>query len=308
MELWAGIDVGGTTTQVGLVDASGRIVYKNTFLTGTSPEPHELIRALSVWIQAKVQGLKGRLVACGIGAPNGNIWSGCIEHAPNLTWKGIVRFAELTAARLKCPVQLTNDANAAALGEMRFGSAGNKKEFLFITLGTGLGSGIVTDGKILYGHSGFAGELGHVIMYPGGRACGCGRKGCSETYCSATGLVRTYRELTGENENHTSRFIYEKAREGEAEAIEAFDITCRHLGLLLANSVAVTSPECIYLFGGLSHATEFIFPGTIQYFEENLQQIFKGTVQILPSALPEHDAAILGAVALVHDFREAYTL
>jgi glucokinase len=202
---------------------------------------------------------------------------------------------------------LTNDANAGALGEMLFGAAKNMRDFLFITLGTGLGSGIVCGGTLIYGHDGFAGELGHVIVNPGGRLCGCGRKGCLETYCSASGLIMTYREIhTGGNsesfgkpQNITAKHIYELAMQGDAEALNAFEQFSKTLGEALANAVAITSPEAIFLFGGLASAADLIIPKTKKYMEASLLTIFQNKVRILRSGLPENDAAILGAASLV---------
>lgn len=299
MQLRVGIDIGGTTTVVGLVDESGKVLLKNTFLTGNEPSPNTLILAIKTWILIKAKALNAEIISIGIGAPNGNIHSGNIEHSPNLPWKGIVPLSELFFKALNVPVKLTNDANAAALGEWIFGAAKNCPNFLFITLGTGLGSGIVSENKMIYGHTGMASELGHVIMEEGGRLCGCGRKGCAETYCSATGLVKTYAELTQiDSSKLTARLIFEKARNNEPEALKAFDLLTDSLSLLLVNAVAFTSPEKIFIFGGLAQAGNLLMKPLQEKFEARLQNIYKKTVQIQFSGLKENDAAILGAVAL----------
>lgn len=307
-QLVAGIDIGGTNTTFGLVDISGNILVKETVATEHFPIPEDLVAIASEHIKKAFSPFKNsyELKGVGIGAPNGNFYKGTIEFAPNLKWKGIVPLAELFAERLHSKTLLTNDANAAAIGEMIFGGAKGMKDFIFITLGTGLGSGIVANGKLIYGHDSFAGELGHVIMYPNGRLCGCGRKGCLETYCSATGIKRTYSDLLiGKHESTDTgvvadaKYIYQKALTGDKNAIEAFNYTGSVLGLALANSVAYTSPEAIFLFGGLAHAGDFIFKPVIESFESNLLAIYKNKIKILPSQLPENDAAILGAASLI---------
>ncbi len=305
----AGIDIGGTNTVFGLVDEQGKILLKETVVTEHFPIPEDLVAVVVEHIKKAASQFseKYELVGVGIGAPNGNYFKGTIEFAPNLKWKGIVPLANLFEERLNVKTVLTNDANAAAIGEMMFGGAKNMKDFIFITLGTGLGSGIVANGKMVYGHDGFAGEIGHVIVFTDGRQCGCGRKGCLETYCSATGIKRTYSDLLMSNHEKVemkemvadAKFIYEKALEGDKSAIEAFDYTGDILGLALANSVAYTSPEAIFLFGGLAQAGDFIFKPTIESFENNLLNIYKNKIKILPSQLMENDAAILGAASLI---------
>jgi len=250
----------------------------------------------------------------GVGVPNGNYFKGTIEFAPNLPWRGVVPLASLIQDAFTLPTVLTNDANAAAIGEMTYGAARGMKDFIMITLGTGLGSGIVVNGQLVYGHDGFAGELGHVIVFPEGRRCGCGRKGCLETYVSATGIVRTIHELL--QSRHipsllrdmnptaiTSKTIRDAALKGDALAIEAFEFTGKILGQQLANFVAFSSPEAIILFGGLTRAGDLIFRPTIHAMEENLLQIYKNKIKVLPSELKESDAAILGASALVWEIK-----
>jgi glucokinase len=300
-QLVAGIDIGGTNTAFGLIDENGKIRAFDSVKTTDYTDPFDLTRVVS----AKILGMipPGYVLAgAGIGAPNGNYYTGNIEFAPNLKWKGIVPLATFFSEALRCKAILTNDANAAALGEMIFGGAKGMKDFLFITLGTGLGSGIVVNGEIVYGHDGFAGEVGHVITIPGGRLCGCGRRGCVEVYCSATGIKTTYLEkkkISDPDKKINSHFIFEKAREGEKEALEAFEYTGEILGIALANSVLYTSPEAIFLFGGLAQSGELIFEPTRKSFEANLLNIYKGKIKLLSSQLKENDAALLGAASLV---------
>lgn len=308
-QLVAGIDIGGTNTVFGLVDSAGNILFKEAVPTAHFALPENLVAAISEHIEKYFLEFSENyeLAGVGIGAPNGNYFKGTIELAANLKWKGIIPLARLFSDRLNCKVILTNDANAAAIGEMLFGGAKGMKDFIFITLGTGVGSGIVVNGGMVYGHDSFAGEIGHVIMFPDGRQCGCGRKGCLETYCSATAIKRTYSDLLLRNNGETdiagkvfdAKYIYDKAVSGDKNAIEAFNYTGDILGLALANSVAYTSPQTIFLFGGLALAGDFIFKPTIESFEKNLLNIYKNKIKILPSQLSENDAAILGAASLV---------
>lgn len=308
-KLVAAIDIGGTNTVFGLVDEIGNILLKESVPTEHFPIPEDLVAVVCEHIKKAMQQflVEYELKGAGIGAPNGNYFKGTIEFAPNLKWKGVIPLAKLFSERLGVIAVLTNDANAAAIGEMMFGGAKGMKDFIFITLGTGLGSGIVANGEIILGHDGFAGELGHVIIFPEGRQCGCGRKGCLETYCSATGIKRTYSDLLMSHHDKANlqarvadaKYIYDKAMEGEKDAIAAFDQTGEILGLALANSVAYTSPEAIFLFGGLAMAGDFIFKPTIESFEKNLLNIYKNKIKILPSKLKENDAAILGAASLI---------
>ncbi|MCX6296143.1 MAG: ROK family protein [Bacteroidetes bacterium] len=307
--LVAAIDIGGTNTVFGLVDFNGKILLKENVSTEHFPIPEDLVAVVCEHIKkAMLQFSKDyELVGVGIGAPNGNYFNGTVEFAPNLKWFGVVPLAKLFSDKLHVKTVLTNDANAAAIGEMMFGGAKGMKDFIFITLGTGLGSGIVVNGEMVYGHDSFAGEIGHVIMFPDGRQCGCGRKGCLETYCSATGIKRTYSDLLMSHHDKSNlqarvadaKYIYDKAMQGDKDAIAAFDQTGEILGLALANSVAYTSPQAIFLFGGLALAGDFIFKPTIKSFEENLLNIYKNKIKILPSELKENDAAILGAASLI---------
>ena len=256
-------------------------------------------------------GGSGRMKGMGVGAPNGNYYTGTIEYAPNLPWQGIIPLAKLISDKFKLPVTLTNDANAAAIGEMMYGAAKGMKDFIMITLGTGVGSGIVANGHLIYGHDGFAGELGHTIVIPDGRIhAGTGKKGSLESYASATGVRLTAIELLEKNKKTSllrkvphdlldSKAVYEAALEGDELAIEIFNYTGNILGLALANAIMTTSPEAIILFGGLTKAGEFILKPTRESMEDNLIQVFQNKVKILISHLKEAHAAILGASALV---------
>jgi glucokinase len=246
----------------------------------------------------------------GIGAPNANYYRGTVENPPNLNWKGVVDVSALVRKYYDLPVAVTNDANAAALGEMLYGAAKGMKDFIVITLGTGLGSGIVSRGELVYGADGFAGEIGHTIVDPQGRECGCGQRGHLETYASATGICRTVSELVSlrrtESElrsiaprDLTSRMIAVAADRGDEIAKEAFEITGRILGMKLADSVAHLSPEAIILFGGLAAAGPLIFDPTKRSLEEHLLPIYRNKVKLLPSGLKEGDTAVLGASALI---------
>ena len=294
----AGIDIGGTNIKVGLVDAEGEIHDQFVLKTADYPKPRSLVDDLAPRFPKAADGLT--LLGIGIGAPNGNFYRGTIEHAPNLEWEGVVPLAAWISDVTGVPCLLTNDANAAALGEMIFGAAKGMSDFLFITLGTGLGSGIVVDGELVYGHDGTAGEIGHVIVDPEGRPCGCGRRGCLEQYASATGLVLTYRELNRDASTETtSRHVFERAGTGEQAALEAFEQTAAALGLALVNSVAHTQPEAIFLFGGLAAAGDFLLEPVRRHFEANLLNIYQGKTRIQRSGLSESDGAILGAASLI---------
>ncbi len=311
-EFCIGIDIGGTNTVFGVVDINGNFIAENSIPTKKYQTIEDFIEALSLAINNSLSQISGNYIlkGIGIGAPNGNYHNGTIEYAPNLNWKGIVPIADLLNKKFHVPVVLTNDANAAAMGEMIYGAAKKIKDFIVITLGTGLGSGFVVDGKIVYGHDGFAGELGHVIYDPEGRLCGCGRKGCLETYASATGIVRTALELLNksdensllrniEEEKLNSKDIYDAAVKGDKIALEAFDFTALVLGRKLADAVAITSPEAIFLFGGLALSGDYILVPTKKYMEENLLKIYKNKVRVELSGLMGKNAAILGAAALI---------
>jgi glucokinase len=306
-----GIDLGGTKTAFGFVNKKGKCYGVKSIPTNSHQPAKDLVKRIydvySDWINKDKE--KYQVVGIGIGAPNGNYFKGTIENPPNLHW-GTTNMVELIERVFDLQAVLTNDANAAAIGEQKFGAGKNLKNFIVITLGTGLGSGIVVDGRLVYGHDGFAGELGHMVIRPNGRLCGCGRRGCLETYASVSGIIRTVFELQA-NLPQDSKLrkiayhdpdgeqIYKLAKAGDPLALKAFDETTRILGEGLATSVAHLSPEAIILFGGLSLAKEFIFEPTKKYLEENLLTIFKNKVRIIPSALPPGDAAVMGAAALM---------
>jgi glucokinase len=281
----AAVDLGGTNTRVGLVSAEGEIVARTRLSTDATPAAQDLVIAIAGAIAALRAESGAEVVAAGVGAPNGNHRRGTVEHPPNLPWPGITPFADLLAGAAGVPAVLDNDANAAALGESRFGA--------------GLGSGIVTGGALVRGHSGFAGELGHVIVEPGGRPCGCGRQGCLEQYASATGLARTYRELAPDAPDDVEAHgVFERARRGEAAAQAAFKQMGATLGRALANSVAYTSPEAIFLFGGVTAAGETLLEPVRRHLNANLLNVYRGTVRVDRSGLPGDDAALLGAASL----------
>lgn len=308
-----GIDIGGTNTIFGIVDKRGQILRSGAIKTTRHADVgdylDELAQALNDLLKDNFS--KDDIRGIGVGAPNGNYFSGSIEFAPNLPWKGVIPFAQMLEERIGIPVALTNDANAAAIGEMTYGAARGMKDFIEVTLGTGVGSGIVINGQLVYGHDGFAGELGHVIMRRNnGRLCGCGRNGCLEAYASATGVARTAREILDLKpdsptllrnipvEDITSKDVYDAAVAGDKIAIEIFNFTGRILGEAFADFVAFSSPEAIILFGGLAKAGDFILKPTKENMEKNLLKVFKNKVKILFSGLKEDDAAVLGASAL----------
>ena len=308
-----GIDVGGQTTKLGVVDARGTVLAQTVIRTDTYSdiEPYiaELAEALNKII--KESATEGLIKGIGVGAPNGNYYTGTIENAVNLSWGGTktIQFTKLLSEAMNgLPVALTNDANAAAVGEMTYGAARGMKNFIMITLGTGVGSGIVINGDVVYGHDGFAGELGHVTaVRNNGRSCNCGKTGCLEAYASAIGMARTAREwleLTDEPsllrglENITSKDVFEAAQKGDSLAIKIFEFTGKKLGESFADFVAFSAPEAIVVFGGLARAGEFIFKPIREAMEANMVSIWKDKVKLLPSALKESDAAILGASAL----------
>jgi glucokinase len=308
-----GIDIGGTTTKFGIVDNTGHILQQDRIPTNDHEKVEEFIDELydklkPMMDKVGVENIKG----IGMGAPNGNYYTGTIEYAPNLVWKGVVAIAELMKSKFNLPTTLTNDANAAAMGEYIYGCTKGVKHFITITLGTGVGSGIVIDGKVVYGHDGFAGELGHSIVIPNGRLhWATGFKGSLEAYASATGIRLTALELLDEHKEEPSllrdvevkdldsKIIFECAEKGDKIAIQVFEETGRVLGMALANFVMFSSPEVIVLFGGPTKAGDLILKPTQQSMEENLLPIFKNKVKLVISELPESDAAILGASSLV---------
>lgn len=310
-EVVIGIDIGGTNTAFGVVDREGNCLLEGTVPTAGHAEPEAYVVAVHNELKRRLSMLPAiSLRGIGVGAPNGNYYNGSIEFAPNLRWKGVIPIGALFEKYFQLPVKVTNDANAAAIGEMVYGGAKGMKDFIVITLGTGLGSGIVSNGKLVYGHDGFAGELGHTIVDPSGRQCGCGRRGCLETYASAPGIKRTVFALLAEStaestmrsisfEDLTAAMISQFAMEGDAIAREAFEYTGRILGIKLADAIAHTSPEAIFLFGGLANAGALIFEPTRRSMEEHVLKIYQRKVKLLPSGLKDKNVAVLGASALL---------
>jgi glucokinase len=312
-----GIDIGGTGTKFGIVDRVGNVLFSSEISTRKHTDVNDFIddlySALSKLID-NVGGI-GRIKGIGVGAPNGNFYTGTIEYAPNLPWKGIIPLARMMEDKFKIPVVLTNDANAAAIGEMMYGAAQGMKDFIMITLGTGVGSGIVANGNLIYGHDGFAGELGHTTIIPNGRLHeGTGKRGSLESYASATGVRLTTLEILEKSTQPSSlrsipsdqidsKKVYDAAIAGDALAKEIFESTGAILGAALANFVMFSSPEAIILFGGLTKAGDLILKPTRESMEANLIQIFQNKVKILVSHLKESDAAILGASALAWDLK-----
>jgi glucokinase len=310
-EVTLGIDIGGTNTAFGFVDIDGKCIADSSIATKGNNSAADLFARLKPEIDKLLSSVSSDFVlkGIGIGAPNANYYRGTVENPPNLRW-GTVNIVELIKQYFDVPAAITNDANASAIGEMLFGAAKGMKHFIVITLGTGLGSGVVVDRKLVYGSDGFAGEIGHTVYDINGRTCGCGKKGCLETYASATGIKRTATELLANcNEESSlrnisfnqldSKIIYEAALTGDKIALEAFQFTGKVLGIKLADAIAVTSPEAIILFGGLALAGNLIIDPTKKSMEENLFHVFRNKVKILQSGLPEGNSAVLGASALI---------
>lgn len=304
-----GIDIGGTNIAFGIIDKSGNCLANGSLPTTAYNTPQDFVQDLYKTVKKELDKLDVQLVGIGGGAPNGNYFNGTIENAANLSWKGTIPMVELLTKQFGVPAFITNDAKAAAIGEMVYGGAKGMKDFVVITLGTGLGSGIVVNGKLVYGHDGLAGEVGHTLICGGDRYCNCGRRGCLETYASATGIKRTACELLAlENTPSalrdipyteiTAKKVYDAAQKGDPIALEAFRITGEQLGKALANLVAIISPEAIFLQGGVANAGEWLFKTTQEQMEANMLYIFKQKIKILRSSLPTN-AAIYGASALV---------
>ncbi len=305
-----GIDIGGTFTKFGMVTEDGNVFNEDSVQTDLHEDINLYIKDLKKAVQDKAKNDGFNITGIGVGAPNGNFYNGTIEFAPNLRWKGIINLAKLFEQEFRVPVTVTNDANAAAMGELLYGNARGMKDFIMITLGTGLGSGLVVNGEMVYGHDGFAGELGHTTVFMNGRHCACGRQGCLETYVSAPGIKRTVFELLG-SEIHDSPLrnisftdldaimISQFADQNDIIALKAFDFTGKILGLKLADAVAHTSPEAIFLFGGLANAGHLLFDPVKKYMEEFLLPIFQNKVRLEPSALQHKNIAVLGAAALM---------
>ncbi len=313
-----GIDIGGTNTVFGVVDHRGDILYRGAVSSRKHAKVENYIDELHAALMPAIEQVGGMeaIKGIGIGAPNGNYYSGTIEYAPNLIWKGVIPLAQMVTDKFGVPAALTNDANAAAVGEMMYGAAKGMKDFIMITLGTGVGSGIVANGRLVYGHDGFAGELGHTTIIPNGRLHpGTNMRGSLETYASATGVATTAREFLEERPKEESllrnfpedeidsRIVYECAMKGDKIAKDVYEFTGKILGLSLANFVMFSSPEAIILFGGMTKAGDLILKPTKKYMEENLLSIFRNKVKLIFSELNEADAAILGASALVWELK-----
>ncbi|WP_024994970.1 ROK family protein [Phocaeicola paurosaccharolyticus] len=312
-----GMDIGGTNTVFGIVDSRGNVLATDSVKTQSYTKIEDYVEAVSEKLIPLIKSVGGvsKIKGLGVGAPNGNYYSGTIEFAPNLPWKGIIPLAAMFEEKIGVPTALTNDANAAAIGEMTYGAARGMKDFIMITLGTGVGSGIVVNGQLVYGHDGFAGELGHVIVHRGGRLCGCGRKGCLETYCSATGVARTAREFLVARpepsllreisaEDITSKDVFDAAVKGDKLAQDIFEFTGTILGESIADFIAFSSPEAVVLFGGLAKSGDYIMKPIQKAIDDNILKIFSGKTKLLISELKDADAAVLGASALGWEVKE----
>ncbi|MCP9612597.1 ROK family protein [Coprobacter tertius] len=307
-----GIDIGGTNSVFGIVDARGTVIASGSIKTQKYNKVEDYVEDLTAELTKLLESENAtdKIMGIGIGAPNGNYFSGTIEFAPNLPWRGVIPLAQMISDRMGIPAALTNDANAAAIGEMTYGAARGLKDFIMITLGTGVGSGIVINGQLVYGHDGFAGELGHTIVRRNnGRLCGCGRTGCLEAYTSATGVARTAREFLEIRKDDsllrqipiqdiTSKDVYDAAVKGDKMAAEIFEYTGTILGEAFADFVAFSSPKAIILFGGLAKSGDLIMKPICEAMERNMLNIFKNKVKVMLSELKESDAAVLGASAL----------
>ena len=312
-----GIDIGGTNTKIGLVDRDGQLLQHTSIETTSYERVEDYFQGMADAIRGLLSNLPNdtKMVGVGVGAANGNYYTGTIDRSTNLRWKHTIPLAKMFSEEFGVPSLITNDANAAALGEMIYGHAKQMKDFVMITLGTGLGSGFVCNGELLNGHHGIAGELGHTSVNPNGRYCNCGKRGCLETYVSATGIRRTVYKLLADHledselrgisfDDLNTKMITDAALRGDKVAKACFDYTGRILGLKLADTVVHTDPEAIFLFGGLAQAGELIFEPTIKSMEENLMPLFRGKVKVLPSGLQNQAAPILGASSLIWDYAE----
>lgn len=306
-----GIDIGGTNTDIGLVRDDGRCMAKKNLPTNKYSNASVYVSDICKQIKALMaeNGIE-TIDGIGIAAPAGNFYTGCIENATNLKFKGIIDLGKLFHEHMDVPVVVSNDANAAAYGELVYGGAKGMRHFVMFTLGTGIGSGIVVDGKLVHGKTGGAGELGHAILIPEGRPCGCGRKGCLETYCSATGIRRTAIEMLEAHPEYdgplrevpeadlTSKMVGDAAKNGDSLALKVFEKTGYWLGIALANAVAFSGPEAIFLMGGPVKAGDVLMQPVKESFKKHLCFVYDGSVDIRVSELPDNDAAILGAAAL----------
>ena len=314
-ELTIGIDIGGTNTKYGIVDKEGNVVVQGSISTTQYEEFNDFFNGMADALREAMKTIPYdfKILGIGVGAANGNYYKGTIERATNLKWKGIIPLADMLTEQFHVPAIVTNDANAAAVGEMVYGAAKGMKDFIVITLGTGLGSGFVSNGLLLNGKHGIAGEVGHTSVNPAGRYCNCGKRGCLETYVSATGIKRTVYKLLADHleaselrgisfDNLTTKMITESAVRGDVVAFAAFEYTGRILGMKLAETAVHTDPEAIFLFGGLSLAGDLIFKPTIKHMEANLMPVFRGKIKVLPSQLQNQAAPILGASSLVWNY------
>ncbi len=308
IDVCAGIDIGGTNTEIGIVDKNGLVIFSESISTRLYDNPESFVLATSKILYDGIEKNHTNLIGIGIGAPSANYYSGSIEFAPNMPWEGIIPLAKLFKSEMDVKCTLTNDANAAALGELLFGDAKQLLDFVVVTLGTGLGSGFVVNGEVLYGHDGFAGELGHIIIENNGRLCGCGRRGCLETYVSATGIVTTAKEWLFDSavttslrnfsiDEISSLTVADAALNGDAFAIQIIDYTAEKLGFALANMVAITSPSHIFLYGGLAKSGTVLLNPVKQYFDKFILRNYKGKVELKLSSLT-NQVAVLGAAAL----------
>ncbi len=320
-DLTIGIDIGGTNTKYGIVDRKGNVLHQGNIPTTVYDDFQSYFNGMTDALRSGIQNLPSdtKIVGIGVGAANGNYYTGNIERATNLKWKGVLPLASMFKEEFGVHCILTNDANAAAVGEMIYGNAKNMKDFVVITLGTGLGSGFVCGGVLLNGHHGIAGEVGHTSVNPTGRYCNCGKRGCLETYVSATGIKRTVYKLLADHlepselrgisfEDLNTKMISEAAKRGDVVASEAFEYTGRILGMKLAETAVHTDPEAIFLFGGLAQAGDLIFRPTIRHMEANLMPLFRGKIKVLPSAMQNQAAPILGASSLVWDYLDKLQL
>lgn len=314
-----GIDIGGTNTVFGIVDARGNVLATSSIKTQKHAVLEDYVEELYQGLDKLIEDndARGKIKGIGVGAPNANYYTGTIEQAPNLPWKGVIPFADILSEKFGVPVSITNDANAAAIGEMTYGAARGMRDFIMITLGTGVGGGVVCNGNLVYGHDGFAGELGHLTMRRNnGRLCGCGNNGCLETYASATGVARSAREFLESRkdeesilrdipaEDITSKDVYDAAIAGDKIAQDVYAFTGEILGEAFADFVKISSPEAIVLFGGLAKAGDLLFKPAKESMERNLMPIFRGKVKLIPSELKDADAAVLGASALAWEFKD----
>lgn len=308
-KLAVGIDIGGTNTVFGLLDKNGNVLIEDSIFTKQYPNFDVFIDVLCNKILNFSKELNCELIGIGVGAPNANYIDQCVQDAANLPWKGKIELGKIFRQKINVPIYVTNDANASALAEMLFGGAVGMKNFMVLTLGTGLGSGIVMNGELVYGHTGFAGEMGHMIVRPEGRHCGCGRMGCLETYVSATGIKRTVSKLFAKYSSPSElkdipfnrmgvRRLATAAYAGDEIAIESFEFTGKILGLALANVIALNNPEAIFLAGGLAKAGNLILKPAKYYMEENLLFVFKGKTSLLLSSV-KGNSGLIGAGALV---------